>query len=235
MMDKEMLTDTVILKMFQVCDSLFPIGAFTLSNGLETMVVTGQIANTDDLSDYLESQLQILPYNDLGVMKLAYQYADDEDYIARLDSVSRAIKTPMEMRLGSKKLCSRFLKTWAKIDHYPRLEKYEKMIRQSEDGLVQGSYPIAVGLYVREICIDIYTAMEIFSYSILTAIVTNAVKAVPLSQIDGQRILYGLQDKISDLCIKTKMIELDMLGIGGIEFDIAAMNHEMLYSRMYMS
>ena len=41
------------LYMLQICDSLFPIGAFTLSNGLETYVQRGVVHSPETLAAYL--------------------------------------------------------------------------------------------------------------------------------------------------------------------------------------
>ena len=216
-----------ILKMIQICDSLFPIGAFTLSNGLETFVNNGQISSAENLEEYINSYLQILPYNDLGVMALAYAHAGDRSYIEMLNQLSLVYKIPMEVRNGSRKLCSRFLKLWDHIKEYDSLKEYQK--------LQEGNYPIAVGLYAKEVGIAIDDAVSIYAYSLLTAIVTNAVKTVPLSQKDGQRILSEVQDKLPAVCERAIQVTMDDLGIGGTQFDIAAMNHETLYSRLYMS
>lgn len=62
-----------ILQMLQVSDSLFPIGAFTLSNGLETFVLDKSLKSKEDLEEYIDCFLSVLPYNELGVMMLAYQ------------------------------------------------------------------------------------------------------------------------------------------------------------------
>ena len=78
-------------------------------------------------------------------------------------------------------------------------------------------------------------AASIYTYSLLSAIVTNAVKTIPLSQMSGQKILNEMLKKIEVCIAEAKTVQLEDLGIGGTEFDIEAMNHEMLYSRLYMS
>lgn len=220
------------LQMFQICDSLFPIGAFTLSNGLETFVCNGRLSTEEDLEQYISGMLQILPYNDLGVMLLAYTHAGDWDYIQELDELSLVLKSPMEVRNGCKKLCSRFLKIWEKLRDYTFLEAYQKQIKEKQ---CQGNHAIAVGLYAKEIGLSPRVSASIYVYSLLSAMVTNAVKTVPLSQISGQRILNQAMEQIWDCVEKAEKVSMDDLGIGGTEFDIAAMNHETLYSRLYMS
>lgn len=221
-----------ILQMMQVSDSLFPIGTYTLSNGLETFVCKGKLKSEKDLTDYLESYLEILPYNDLGTMLLAYDHSEEEEYIQNLDEYSVALKNPMEIRSGTRKLCRRFLKTFEKITVYNKLQQYSQWI---EKGKCQGNHAIAVGLYGKEIGLKQEVAASIYTYSLLSAIVTNAVKTIPLSQMSGQKILNEMLKKIEVCIAEAKTVQLEDLGIGGTEFDIEAMNHEMLYSRLYMS
>lgn len=226
------MNNLAILQMLQICDSMFPIGTFTLSNGLETFVTKGKLKSAQELKEYLDSFIEILPYNDLGTMLLAYEHGEEKEYIKQLDEYSMALKNPMEIRVGSKRLCSRFLKTFEKIKQYEKLEEYRGWI---EEEICQGNHAIAVGLYAREIGLEKKTAATIYTYSLLSAIVTNAVKTIPLSQVVGQKILNHQFEKVQECIAVGEKIKLEDLGVGGTEFDIEAMNHETLYSRLYMS
>ena len=223
--------------MMQICDSLFPIGAFTLSNGLETLVANRQISDGDTLEKYVHDYLQILPYNDLGVMMLAYKHATDRKWIEELDTLSTAYKSPAEVRIGSKKLCSRFLKIYpnfegAKESYYSSVDSYRDRILHQH---CTGNHAIIVGLYAYDIKLDLPNAASLYVYSLLNAIVTNGVKMIPLSQSIGQQILSRSQEKIIQAIEVAKTVTFDDLGIGGTGLDIAAMKHEELYTRLYMS
>lgn len=221
-----------MLQMFQICDSLFPIGAFTLSNGLETFVSEGTIATEEQLEEYVNTFLGILPYNDLGVMMLAYKHAEQHSFIRELDNYYFALKNPRQVREGSKKMCSRFLKIWDKMKDYEYLKRYAISAGKQE---CQGIHGIAVGLYAKEIGFSMESAGAVYAYSLLSAIITNGVKLVPLSQIAGQKILNRAIEKIEQAVKQAEQISMEELGVGGSQFDIAAMNHETLYSRLYMS
>ena len=221
-----------LLQMIKVSDSLFPIGAFTLSNGWETLVVQGNLDSPERLQEYVDSYLQILPYGDLGTMMLACDHAQDHIYLTELDAYSVALKGAQEVRQGSQKLCRRFLKLWQQIHPYDSLEWYESALK---DGACLGNHAVATGLYAAEIGLKAEEAGHLYGYSLLNAIVTNAVKTVPLSQISGQKILHECILKLT-LCVqKAKALKMEDLGINGVRFDLAAMNHETLYSRLYMS
>jgi len=174
----------------------------------------------------------MLPYNDLGAMLLAYKNADEIQKITELDNIYAATRGAFEVRVGSEKLCNRFFKVWEKIRSVKKLAVYSDLIKSEE---CYGHHPIAVGLFASEIGIDIIEAASVYTYSILSGIVTNAVKSVPLSQHDGQRILNESLNDISYAISVALSVSIDDLGVCGTEFEIAAMKHETLYSRLYMS
>lgn len=218
-----------ILKILQICDSLFPIGSFTLSNGLETYVQNNIISSANQLKEYLDSYISIMCYNELGTVVLAYKNAD----IQRIDAVYNAVKTPKEIRMGSVRTARQFFRIIEKTNsEIPCLKEYIELVKNEKSF---GHLPIAYGLYMRDCGADLSEGLNIYGYSICSAIVTNCVKLVPLSQLDGQRILNELLPKISEACEKAVSVSIEEIGIGGCGFDIRAMQHEKLYSRQYMS
>ena len=73
------MTDTAgLMHILQICDSLFPVGAFTLSNGLETYVQHDIITSPKELEEYLHSYISVLPYNELGATAAAYNADENE-------------------------------------------------------------------------------------------------------------------------------------------------------------
>ena len=84
---------------------------------------------------------------------------------------------------------------------------------------------------MRDNGIELSEGLAVYGYSICSAIVTNCVKLVPLSQLAGQKILGESFELISSASEKA----LFDIGISGAGFDLRAMQHERLYSRQYMS
>ena len=74
-----------------------------------------------------------------------------------------------------------------------------------------------------------------YAYSILSSLVNHAVKLVPLRQLDGQECLGMAMKKIPQSAEKAMNISKDELGISGCGFDLRSMQHEKLYSRIYIS
>ena len=221
------------LRIMQSVDAFFPIGAFTLSNGLEDYVVRERIKNGDELREYLTGFMQIFPYNDLGVLSLAYRHYGDREYLLKLDGLVCAMKSAKEVRTGSSRMCSRYIKAReAMHDCGGELDWYKSQVKQ---GRAFGNHPEALGIYGASLGIDQTYLLTMYAYSILSAIVNNTVKLVPLSQMEGQRILYEMLDSLENLAIKAMETDIYDLGVSGTAFEIHCMNHERLYSRQYMS
>ncbi len=232
----ESASNLALLRMLQVSDSMFPIGSFTLSDGLETFVAERRINSISDLREYAESYLTILTYNDLAGLIQAFNACDAftsfEEKILELDRFMYVWKGPMEVREGSKKLCSRFIKIWDNLSEFPKLAAYKHLI---SSGKCIGIHSLAIGLYAYDVGISVSQAAEIYTYQKMSALVTNAVKTVPLSQIQGQTVLSECLKKIPAIVSISKSLRLEDMGLGGTMFDIEAMRHEQLYSRLYMS
>ncbi|MDO4173164.1 MAG: urease accessory UreF family protein [Eubacteriales bacterium] len=217
-----------LLKLIQSIDSLFPIGSYTLSNGMETYVQKDIVTTEKELETHLHSYLYMLSFNDLAFAARAHDGAD----IEKLDALCGASKAPSELRNASMKQCIRFLKLHTALDDYPLLMHYKQLV---DNGRSDGHYCIAMGLFIREIGVDLPTALELYCYSILSSITNHAVKLVPLRQLDGQRALLKAEREIPAAVKRAMAVEYNALGASGCGIDIRSMQHETLYSRLYIS
>ena len=74
-----------------------------------------------------------------------------------------------------------------------------------------------------------------FYYNTAVGFVTNSVKLIPLGQQDGQELLFSLHPIIDKLVEESMQPDRDLLGLCCPGFDIRCIQHESLYSRLYMS
>lgn len=222
------MNNTGIISLMQALDSLFPIGAFTLSNGMETYTQKEIVKDKNSLEKFLTAYIYTLPTNDLG---FAAKATSDYDF-SMLDEICTASKSPYELRNGSEKLCSRFLKAEKAMGEFQRLERYFSKISSGE---CLGHHCIAVGLFIADTNTDIMTGLEMYCYSLLSSMVNHAVKLVPLRQLDGQAALSHAMKHIPNAVGNALTVPEDELGISGFGFDLRSMEHEKLYSRIYIS
>ena len=223
-----MKPDIKLIRLAQALDPLFPIGSFTLSNGMETYTAKNIVTDKATLEELLNAYVYTLPTGDLGFCAKA---ASGED-IMLLDALCAASKSPYELRDGSSKLCRRFLKAQMALCPTPRLTEYFQMI---EKGECTGSHPIAIGLFIADIQADISEGLSLYAYSLLSAMANHAVKLVPLRQLDGQSSLYNAMERIPEAVEKALSVQTDDLGISGSGFELRSMQHEKLFTRIYIS
>jgi urease accessory protein len=100
---------------------------------------------------------------------------------------------------------------------------------------LSGHYCIAFGLIAYALQIAKPDALTGFYYNAAAGFVTNSVKLVPLSQQSGQQLLFSLQPLIAELVQNNLQPDRDLIGLCRTGFDIRSMQHEQLYSRLYMS
>ena len=209
--------------LLHLSDPTLPVGAYTHSNGLETYVQQGLVRNGGDATAYIRNMLQHnLPYNDALFVVLAYRAAGDIEQLILLDQECTALKAPQELRQASQKLGVRLHKVMAPLVN----SDYAAGIRH---------YCLVYGVYAAMLEIPLHEALTAYYYNAATGMVTNCVKLVPLGQQEGQQILFGLLSLLPELVEQTFSIPRHLAGRCSFAFDIRSMQHERLYSRLYMS
>ena len=99
----------------------------------------------------------------------------------------------------------------------------------------KGNYSVVFGIIAASLNISKLDALKGFYYNAAVGMVTNSVKLIPLGQQDGQEILFSLHPLINELAEKSLHPDIELLGLCCTGFDIRCMQHEQLYSRLYMS
>ncbi|ADQ82077.1 urease accessory protein UreF [Riemerella anatipestifer] len=225
-----------LLTLLQINDSMFPIGSFTHSYGLETYVDKGLVNNNETAKKYATNMLKYsVFYNDAAFLNKAWKICSKRKVwkkIEELDDLLTALKAPYEIRNASHKLAIRFLKLALELKSYPFAQKYLDAIQSNK---INGHYAIAFGIYAQLSGIEREDALRAFYYNTLNGIVTNCAKIVPISQTVGQKILFDLKEEIESLVQKQDDLDEDMMGLCCIGQEIRCMQHEKLYTRIYIS
>lgn len=224
-----------LLSLLHLTDPTLPIGGYSHSAGLETYVQQGIVKDTATAKAFTSQMLsQNLQYTDAASVSLAFDAAENNDIkkIIELDELCTAVKLPQEMRQASNKLGLRLMKIFQPLGKNELTEEYAANIRQQN---ILGHYCIAFGLYAHAMKVSKKEALTGFYYNAAVGFVTNSVKLVPLSQQSGQEILFSLHTLINELAEKSLQPDEELIGLCCTGFDIKCMQHERLYSRLYMS
>lgn len=224
-----------LFHLLHLTDPTLPIGGYSHSAGLETYVQNGRVKDAATAKDFISQMLsRNILYTDAALVSLAYDAASlgDLKLLAELDKECNAVKLPMEMRQASLKLGMRLLKIFQPMLQNELGDQYWKLIQEKR---ADGHYCIVFGMIASMLNISKSDAMHGFLYNAAVGFVTNSVKLVPLSQLTGQQILFSLQPLIEELAVKAMQPDRELVGLCCTGFDIRCMQHEQLYSRLYMS
>ena len=222
--------------LLQVNDALFPIGGYSHSYGLETYIQKGIVHDEDSAEEFIHKRLEYnFLYNEFLAVRLGWEYAVSGDLtaISRLEEIMEAGKIPRETREASRKLGSRFIKTLSALE-IPRENRVFEEYREALKGK-SVHHAVAYGVFCGAAGITREEALEHFLYAQTSAMVTNCVKTIPLSQSSGQKLLSGCYPLLQKLTREVKELGEEWLGLSGPGFDLRCMQHEGLYSRIYMS
>ncbi len=221
--------------LLQVNDALFPIGGYSHSQGMETYIQHGSVHNEETAEQYIANKMQWgLTYTDLLGVRLAYEAAevDDRETLYRLEEILEASRLPMEQREASRKMGSRFVKTVTGLP-IDGNERFLSFVKEREGKTI--SHCIAYGVFCSSVNIEEMQALSHYLYAQTSAMVTNCVKTIPLSQSSGQQILTGSCRLFPKVLEKVLTLTEDDLCLSVPGFDLRGIQHEQLYSRLYMS
>ena len=203
--------------LLQVNDALFPIGGYSHSQGLETYIQQGSVCDEKTAAEYIHKKLR--------------------DGLDEREEILGASRIPFEQREASRKMGSRFAKTIEKL-HAETMPMKNREIFEAYLDARKGkavSHCIVYGVFCAALGIEEEETLYHYLYAQTSAMVTNCVKTIPLSQSAGQQLLSGCYPEFAEILEEIRTYSEDDLCLSAPGFDIRGIQHEKLYSRLYMS
>lgn len=219
----------------QICDSNLPTGAFSHSFGLETYIQEGKLVDKDTfeyaLKQYIKSQFV---YTDGLACRLSYEAikSGNDKRLWEIDQELFALASSRETREGNQRIGRQFIKVMNELYPNKRLKEYESKIKAKE---LFGHSSLLFAIVLEAFKMGLPMILSCYLFSSISTLIQNGVRAIPLGQTDGQKILRELQQFIQEQVSKTLNVPEDDFGgcVPGLE--IAQMRHEQLSVRLFSS
>lgn len=223
---------TSLLVAMQLTDSAVPTGAFSHSLGFETYLETGQIDDEHAFSSWVSMfTAQQLTFTDALVIRLAY-WATDFGEIGELDHRLTALSLPQQTRQAGITMGRRLLNIGVQSHLDPWLSSYHEGV---ETGQLNGHQACVWAVLARSAGIGVDAAVAQNLYSTIISLTQNAVRAVPLGQNAGQRIIAEARQSVLSAVERSQRLGPEDLGATAPGLEIAQMRHERQRSRLFMS
>jgi urease accessory protein len=230
-----MLTDHALLRLLQLTDSTFPVGAFAHSFGLETYVARGNVDNAATLEAFIANTLRhaIAPSDGVACVAAARARADWEDVAQSLDHRLTAMKTVSELREASRTLGLRFLRMATQLFFLPRANRYLAAIETKQ---LHGHMSLAYGLVCHDLELPVEHALAAWFRQYCASLVSVGVRLIPLGQTSGQDLLARLGTTIVDAVERTLGQAIDEMTSFAPGRELAGIIHrDLLTTRLYIS
>lgn len=217
------------LALWQIADSALPVGTFTHSFGLEDAIQAGRVRDEVDVARWFEEFLHDqVSTTDL----LAIRLAGEGVPLAELDAVLTASMPARENREASRSMGARLIEIGAECFPGPPIDDYAAAVT---DGRLVGHYCLAYAAICLGLHIDVPRAQRAYVSALVIGLTQNAVRAVPLGQAAGQRVITALHPAMTAAVERAAVLPPELLGAAMPALEIAQMRHETQHARMFMS
>jgi len=212
----------------------FPVGGFSYSHGLEWAIEDATVTDAGSLRSWLADILDHgAGWSDAVLFHHAHRAgtAGDTPGIVEINALAVALQPSKERHLETTAQGRAFLTTVAATWPNDRLAQAAGQLAAEPDV----AYPVAVALACAAHTIPAAPAVNAYLSSLVSNFVSAAVRAIPLGQTDGQRVVAALSAHIEALAVDSASAPIDAVGGCAWRADIASMKHETQYTRLFRS
>lgn len=226
------LAASSLLQLMWLASPALPVGGFSYSEGLEAAVEAGLVTTEAQAGEWLLDQLHLsLARADLAVAARAYSawQHGDQSQIAALNTWVTTTRETAEMRLQAEQM-GRSLVEWLKnrgVDD-PRVATLAALTPTP-------TWPVAMALALAQTGAPLRDAMLSFCFGWAENMMQAALKAVPLGQSAGQRVLSRITVAIPDAIDHALQLADEERQAFTPMLAILSAQHETQYSRLFRS
>lgn len=181
----------LLARTLQFGDSMFPVGAFAFSAGLESAIQKGVVTDAQTLQAYVRTALDQAASGDGIAVICAHRAAaaGDLDAVARIDELVYARKLTSETRTMTVRMGRKFAEMSTAVVGGALLDEWRSRIVA---GGTPGCYPTSLAVNFAVQGLSSRDAFVVHQYGVASMILSAALRLMKVSHVDTQRILYRL-------------------------------------------
>jgi urease accessory protein len=221
-----------ITALLQLASAALPIGAFSYSHGLESAVDAGFVTDASSAEAWIASGLQqVIGRCEAPLVSLLYDLWNEDNFaeLSRWNRWFLASRESAELRQETEQM------GWSLAQLSPSLAGPKSAEREA----ILSVRPIALPVAYAAVALALNLNKELCIASYLFAWLENqviaAVKALPLGQLAGQKILTGLRQLIPDIVSAALQTTPEKFSSFAPQLAILSARHEAQYSRLFRS
>jgi urease accessory protein len=221
-----------LLQLMWLASPALPVGGFSYSEGLESAVESGLVSNEPSASAWLLDQLHLsLARSDIAVVSQAFKAwrRHDADTITELNAWVTSTRETSELRQQSEQM-GRSMVEWLK-----NRGVVDERVVQLGALKPTPTWPVAFALAAAQTSAPLREALLCFAFGWAENMVQAALKAVPLGQNAGQRVLAALTGQIPGAVdYAMRLMDSERQAFTPM-LAILSAQHETQYSRLFRS
>ncbi len=214
-----------LVKLLQLASPALPVGAYSYSGGLEAAVEAGIVHDAASAERWIGDVLEFSVARMEAPILFRFIGFFKQQNLAEIEKLN-------EQLLASREAAELRAET---VQMGYSLNRLFKDLGLGEVPVEEPSFPAAFAYAAAQWRIEPEPALQAYLWAWLENQVMAALKAVPLGQTDGQRILLRLGEKISFFTGKILSMKDEELGNFAPGLAMLSAKHETQYSRLFRS
>lgn len=225
--------EAALVRLMTWLSPAFPVGAFTYSHGLEWAVEDGSVTDEAKLLSWLADVLRHgAGRSDAILLAAGFRAAaaGKMDDLREVAELAYALQPSKERRLESGAQGRAFVQAIADTWGAPTLVDLAAKLKPDSV-----AYAVALGVAAADHRLPLAATVEAYLAAFAANLVSAAVRAVPLGQSAGQRVIRDLAPVTAEVAAEALAAGLDDIGGAALRAEIASMAHETQYTRLFRS
>lgn len=220
------------LKLLAWLSPAFPVGSFAYSHGLEWAQEAGTLRDAAQLAAWIADLVREGSWRNEAILAAESHravMAGDEAGLADVAALAAALAPSAERRLETMQQGTAFL---GAIGAAWPAEGIARLATLFPDEI---AYPVALGAVGAAHGIALLPLLEAYGMAFVANLASAAIRLSMIGQTDGQRVMAALLPVVSETAPLLARASLDDLGGAAMRSDIASMQHETQYTRLFRS